>query len=85
MKYITYIDANLFKISNFKLVKHGNYEFTECPDGFTQVFVKTVGDRRNALSNPNALYAYGIYYGLKHPLWVLMWKEVNSIKKLVSY
>lgn len=68
MEFINYIDINGFKANNFKPVKHQELEFTECLNGYVQVYIKSVGDRKNPASDPNALYAYGIYYGPNHPL-----------------
>lgn len=68
MKCITYVDANLFKISDFKLKKFKDYEFTVCLDEYVQVFVKVVGDRFNADSDPNAKFAASAYFGPNHPL-----------------
>lgn len=68
MEYVTYLDASLFRRSNFRPIKHNDYEFTECINGYTQVFVKTVGDRRDPLSDPNSLYACAVYFGPSNPL-----------------
>lgn len=68
MEFITHINPNAFKSENFKPVKYKDLEFTECLNGFVQVYVKSVGDRHNPASNPNSSYAYGIYFGPNHPL-----------------
>lgn len=60
------LELEYFLASNFRQVKHGDYEFVECKEGYVQVHVKGWVDVRD-VSNPIA--AYGICFGKPdHPL-----------------
>lgn len=64
IEVIDKLSLNNFLPSNFKKVKHGDYEFTECSDGFVHIYATAYQNRRD----PNSLAGYAVYYGLNHPL-----------------
>lgn len=58
------LSLNNFLPSNFKTVKHGDYEFTECMEGFVHIYATAYQYNRD----PKALAGYSVYYGSGHPL-----------------
>lgn len=45
-------------------MKHGDYEFKECLEGYVHVYATGYRYPRN----PRSLAAYAAYYGQNHPL-----------------
>lgn len=52
--------------ANFHKVKYGDYEFTECKEGYVQVHMKGWVDKRDV---SNLIAGYGVSFGkADHPL-----------------
>jgi hypothetical protein len=54
------LDVKQFLPSNFKIVKHGQYEFKECLEGYVHVYATA--------HSTHGLAGYAVYYGEDHPL-----------------
>lgn len=60
------LELETFLPSNFRTVKYGEFEFTECKEGYVQVHVKGWTNDRD---KSNVVSGYGVCYGKEnHPL-----------------
>lgn len=59
-------DADLLKSLNYKIVKHGNYEFLASTDGYVQMYTQGYVNSREFDSKAG----FAVYFGLNHPLSV---------------
>lgn len=65
---ITKLELESFSPSNFREVKHGDYTFTECKEGYVQVHIKGWANDGGKTNTP-VLAGYGVSFGkLDHPL-----------------
>lgn len=64
IEVIDKLSINNFLSSNFKTIKHGDYEFTECLEGFVHIYATSYQYKRD----PHSLAGYSVYYGSNHPL-----------------
>lgn len=63
MEFIKGTHVNYDTHLSARKVKHGDYEFMECPDGYVLSYINAY--LRN--TKPNDVF-YGVYFGAKHPL-----------------
>lgn len=57
-----------FLSSNFETVRYGDYEFTQCKEGYIQVYMQA--ELRQGRYKTSDICSYGVYYGNMHPLYV---------------
>lgn len=60
------LDVDSFLPSNYKIVKHGDYEFLESADGYAQMFIQGYQNPREIDSKAG----FAVYFTQNHPLWV---------------